>query len=85
MEVPALELRPKLTPFTERYYQMFETLINSRDLGMGIGYIPISEMNEVLNLYQVDSEERAYAVKMIQALDSVYVQHLRERSDAKKT
>lgn len=69
------------------YYKAFQVLSASRPIGMGaVGAIPLSEIAAYLALFGVyDYEERDAYVTMIQALDSVYLQHVNKSQAASPT
>jgi len=83
-EPDALRFRPRLKPWVADYYKAFQILSSSRPIGMGaVGAIPISEMAAYLGLFGVrDHEEREHFIKMMQALDSVYLTHMNKRAEA---
>ena len=89
MKVEALENRPVLSPWVTEYWEAYQILSTSRRLHQGgIGPIPLSEIVAYLQAADVrDVDERLTYIKMIQALDLVYVSHINEeakkKSDAK--
>ena len=82
----ALKIRPRLRPWVAEYHRAFHTLSASRPVGLGgVGPIPLTELAAYLNLFGVhDYDEREAFIKMIQALDSVYLKHMHEKAEAKK-
>lgn len=82
MEVDALKNRPRLTMWTIEYWDAYQVLSSSRMVHQGgIGPIPLSEMvayMDATNLTDVD--DRLRFIKMMQALDKVYVSHINERA-----
>lgn len=84
VEPDALRSRPRLKPWVADYYKAFQILSSSRPIGMGaVGAIPVSEMAAYLGLFGVrDREERETFIKMMQALDSVYLKHMSKRAEA---
>ena len=82
MDVPALRHRPKLTQWTLEYWEAFQVLSSSRLVHQGgIGPIPLSEMVSYMDTVNlVDVDERLKLIKMIQALDKVYVKHINSKA-----
>ncbi len=67
---------PDLLPEAWPYWQAFCVLSPSRQLGMSVGSIPLSEIVAYLTLCDVtDPEERGDYVRFVQAIDRVFVQH----------
>ena len=83
-EPEALKNRPRLKPWVADHYKAFQTLSNSRPIGMGVvGAIPISEIAVYLDLFRVcDYGERETFITMMQAIDSVYLKHVNKRDEA---
>src|SRR6188508_1017219 len=82
---PALRNRPEPTQWTLSYFHAFNTLSASRPMGMGaVGAIPVSEMHAYFLLFDItDLDERSTYIKMIQALDAVYLRKVNSTSDTK--
>lgn len=82
MEVDALKNRPRLTMWTLEYWDAFQVLSGSRLVHQGgIGPIPLSEMVAYMDAtHLVDVDDRLRFIKMIQALDKVYVKHVNEKA-----
>lgn len=85
MEVKALQNRPHLSRWVTEYWQGFQFLSGSRTLHQaGIGPIPLTEIVAYMEaIYLCDVDERLKFIKMIQALDSVYVQHINKQAKQK--
>lgn len=81
MDVPALQNRPRITQWTIGYWEAFQVLSSSRLVHQGgIGPIPLSEMVAYMNATNlVDVDERLTMIRMIQALDKVYVKHINSK------
>ena len=81
MDVPALRHRTKLTQWILEYWEAFQVLSSSRLVHQGgIGPIPLSEMVSYMDTVNlVDVDERLKLIKMIQALDKVYVKHINSK------
>jgi len=62
------------------YYEAFAHLTTSRQVVMGgIGGIPVSQVESYLNLRGIkDIDERLTFLKLVTALDVVYLEHHRE-------
>ena len=75
---PALRNRPRLLPWLLMYYSAFMELTHSRIVHQGgIGYIPLSEYVAYMEMVRIDDiEERELFIKMVKALDSVYVERV---------
>lgn len=82
VEPPALANRPRPTEWTAEYYRGYLYLVDSRSVGMGsVGSVPLSEMVALLDLLDVrEPDERETWVRMLRALDSVYVRSMAEKS-----
>lgn len=87
IEPEALRNKPRLKPWVAEYYRAFQVLSSSRMIGMGgASAIPISEIVAYFALCEVrDPDEREAYVKMIQALDSAYLQKVNKPSEPKPT
>ena len=85
MEVKALQNRPKLSRWVAGYWDGFQCLSGSRAVTQaGIGPIPISEIVAYMEaIYLRDVDERLKFIKMIQALDTIYVNHINEKAKQK--
>lgn len=64
---------------------MWTYLRHSRPVGFGgVGGVPLSEIMTCLALFEiVDVDDRETCVKMIQALDSVYLEHVNPKPEGK--
>ena len=82
MEVQALQNRPKLTQWVLDYWNGFQVLSGSRATHQGgVGPIPLTEIVAYMEaVYLLDVDERLKTIRMIQSLDSVYVQHVNTKA-----
>ena len=83
---PILDEEPFLEQEASYYWNIFTYLSNSRDIGMQMGYIHLSEMQAYCVLFNVDDPEEILAlVEIISQVDGHYVEQQREKqkSDAK--
>ena len=72
--LPALQNRPEIFQDVVHYYIAFNELSASRQSGMGLGYIPYSEIRGYLNEHWIiDYEERLEWIQWIQFIDRLYV------------
>ncbi|MCP3684780.1 MAG: hypothetical protein GY861_19095 [bacterium] len=72
--LPPLQEEPDLNDCVVPYWRAFTTLAPSRQAGMGLGYIPYSEIICYLNENDIfDQEERARMLNVVQFIDSEYV------------
>ena len=78
----ALQNKPRLRPWLEPQYRAFQMLSSSRSVGMGgVSAIAFSEIAAYLQFEGIcDYEEKTAWVMTIQALDSVYLKHVTEKS-----
>lgn len=85
MEVQALQNRPYLSRWVIEYWDAFQILSGSRLLHQaGIGPIPLTELAAYMDVtYLYDVDERLKFIKMIQALDSVYVSFINDKAKRK--
>jgi len=83
--VPALDTMPELFPDLKPYWDAFQTLSSSRQSGMGLGYIPFSEIIHYLGpnwLNITDLEERQDYVNFIRVLDHEYVKFQSNKAES---
>lgn len=82
MEVEALKNRPRLTMWTQEYWHAFQILSGSRIVHQGgVGPIPLSEIVAYMDAtYLTDVDERLTFIKMMQALDKVYTNHINQKA-----
>jgi len=74
MDVPALRERPELYDDLIYVWQAFLFLSCSRPIGMGVGSIPIGEIESYCNFMQIyDFEERFEYLRLIKALDGEFL------------
>lgn len=76
-DAPAVRDMPEVWPEVAWYLEAFNELTWSRPVGMGIGYIPISEVVAWADANGV--EDVALLIRHIRALDAVYVAECIER------
>ena len=90
MEVEALKNRPHVSMWTAEYWEAYKVLGGSRIVHQGgIGPIPLSEIAAYMDVVGVrDVDERLKFIRMIQALDGVYVTHInaqaKQKSEARR-
>jgi len=76
----ALQRRPKLYPWCVHYLEAFHTLSGSRALGFGgAGPIPLSEIRAYFEIFEVPLDDRPVWVRMMRALDAVWLQRESKR------
>lgn len=82
MEVAALQNRPRVSMWTQEYWNGFQILSGSRIVHQGgVGPIPLSEIVAYMDAtYLRDVDERLTFIKMIQSLDKVYVGHINDKA-----
>jgi len=67
------------------YWQAFSVLSGSRPVGMSVGAILLSEIKCYLELMEIwDLEERLTYLRMIKALDNVYLTDVKDKQKKKK-
>lgn len=85
-EVEALENRPELLPELRYVWNGFILLSDSRSSGMGLSYIPLSEILAWFQIYDIDDmAEREEVLEMIKALDRIYVEYQNSKDKKVKT
>jgi hypothetical protein len=69
---------PDLFPHLELVWIIFSMVRNSRLISeFGVGHIPLGEITTILNEFHIDdSDTRIYYIRLIQAIDSAYMQYL---------
>ncbi len=73
--LPPLQEEPDLNDCIVPYWRAFTALASSRQSGMGLGYIPYSEIVFYLNENDIfDQEERERMLNIIQFIDGKYVE-----------
>jgi len=74
IEIPNIQSPPVLFWDAVIIWRAFVALSPSRQSGMGLGYIPYSEITGYLNEHKISPlEEREWMRSHIQFVDSVYV------------
>lgn len=78
---------PSLTQNEQFYYDSFWALAASRGSnGFGLNPIPISEIKALADYYQLRNlDDRENLLTFVQALDTAYLNQLREKSDKEKS
>lgn len=80
----AIQNAPDLSLLAIPYWQGFNELSTSRDMGFGIGYIKYSEISSYLDEHDIDGiEERQLFRRMINLIDSIYISHQNKKSETK--
>ncbi len=59
----------------------FIILSPSRSAGMGVGCIPLTELEAYIRLYEVDDIDRF--LQLIRAMDAEFVEHINKRNQSK--
>lgn len=73
-DIPALRNKPELEDYLRPYWEAFYVLTHSRQVGFGIGAIPLSEIDAYLRLYGIDDpEERDELVFFIREMDMEFL------------
>ena len=80
---PFLEKMPQLRFDLAWIVEAFYVLSGSRQIGMGVGAIPISEIEAYIHLYGLIDEDIDRFIKLIAAMDSAYVQHANRRNNGR--
>ena len=83
---PILDEEPLLNSESTLYWEMFTTLSNSRAMGMGVGFIPLSEIVSYCILHDIDDADVIdELIKIINSIDGHYVklQQDKQKSDSK--
>ena len=73
--------KPEHSIWTSYYLQAFYRLTSSRQSGMGLGYIPYSEISKYYYDFNVEDLEKF--VTIIQATDRAYVAEYNKKDDKK--
>ncbi len=74
--IPALQATPELRGYLIPYWQAFNILSPSRQIGLGVGAIPLSEIEAYIRLYEItDSEEKEELLYFIREMDGVFLKH----------
>lgn len=78
--VPALENCPELDAYQRWVYQAFQSLTQSRQIGMnGPQPISVSEINAYCQLKRIqDLDERQRFTELVKAMDRTYLESVRE-------
>jgi hypothetical protein len=78
--VPALQNKPELDEFLIPYWKAFQVLSSSRQIGMGIGAIPLTEIEAYMRIYGIeDQEEREDMVYLIGEMDRVFIEYCNKK------
>lgn len=80
-----MEEKPELDTWTIYYLDAFYTLTNSRQTGMGLGNIPLSEITNYCDFFRVKDSDMF--IKIIQSADRAFLRaynEKKERDDANK-
>jgi hypothetical protein len=78
--VPALLNKPELDEFLVPYWMAFQALSPSRRIGMGIGAIPLSEIESYIRIYGIeDQEERENLVYLTGEMDRVFIEYCNKK------
>lgn len=66
------------------YWEAFQTLSASRQIGLGIGAIPITEIVAYSTELGLEGEERADMLRFVRALDDEYIAVMNEKQTKPK-
>ena len=78
--IPALLNKPELGEFLIPYWIAFRTLSTSRRIGMGVGAIPLSEIESYIRIYGIgDLEECEDLVYLIGEMDDEFIKHVNKK------
>ena len=75
--------RPELPEGVRWYWEAFWTLNESRQIGFGLGFIPLSEINVYAQMFNV-VDVPTFAL-VIRGMDRVYVHERHEQEKANQT
>lgn len=67
---------PELRPWLQIYWTTFEDLGSCRQVGMAVGPIPWTAINEYGKVYGFTEEQVRLCTWYIRELDTVYLKHL---------
>jgi hypothetical protein len=75
-----------LTRWTAEYYAAFNVLSDSRQLTQGgLGPIPLTEVAAYMEMFHInDVDERERFIRMIKALDRVFITHTNGKLKAER-
>jgi hypothetical protein len=83
-EIPILDEKPEVIPEALPFWEAFVQLSHSRNVGMSLGAIPISEVLAYCVYFSiVDIDERGCLLRIISDLDSHYLE-LNKPKETKK-
>ena len=74
------ELLPGLSVYYEAYWQLHTT----RQVGMGVGPIPHTEILWFCKLREYDAETAFATEHHVRAMDNAYLEHVRKAQEPKK-
>lgn len=77
----ALAERPELSPDLNYIWEGFWVLSGSRQMGWGVGPIPLTEIQAYIELFAI--EDRYLFVSCIREMDRVYLEKVQEEKDNK--
>jgi hypothetical protein len=76
---------PELQIGLEWTYSAFGKLTTCRQIGMGIGPIPWTAINEFCVKHQLNSDDQDDFEYLIEQMDDAYVQHMNKKAERDKT
>lgn len=83
--IPALDSKPTLYPDLVLDWEAFWTISSSRQIGMSLGSIQISEVLAFMEMFGIDDyDQRKAMLRRIQVLDSAYLEYFAEKEKRKK-
>lgn len=77
---PALDHRPDLFPDLQPVWEGFTLLSPSRNVGMSVGAIPLTEIKAYCEMYDIEGEEREEFLLLIRSLDDEYLRWVNEKN-----
>lgn len=69
-----LKDKPAYSPYVNWYIRTFYSLCASRQIGMAAGSIPVSEITNYYNNYEIPDDRETF-LTVVQAMDGVYLEH----------
>ena len=79
--VQALSDKPKYDFTVQWYLDAFSSLSMSRQMGMGLGYIPFSEIAKYAEIIGHIEDDVQDFIQIVQAMDSAYLSEVNKNSN----
>ena len=71
--------------FLAGYWEAFHVLSPSRQVGMTVGAIPLTEVLAYMQMFMIqDEDERRELLRYVQILDRVFLDHVRQEEQGEK-